>query len=79
MSRRDVAKLLSIVSDGHRLSGYTQFAEKTPQTIEKIRDLMHASVKGDKRELDAVFGGECVRIGKVLHRVGVLDDKLSEM
>ncbi|CAD7927845.1 unnamed protein product [Amoebophrya sp. A120] len=42
--------------------------------IEKMRDLMYDTVKGDKRELDCVFGGNCIRIGKVFYQMDLTEN-----
>ncbi|CAD7928380.1 unnamed protein product [Amoebophrya sp. A25] len=43
------------------------------QCIERMRDLMWETVRGDKRELDCVFGGACVRIGKVYYQMDLME------
>lgn len=47
--------------------------------IENMRDLMWTTVKGDKRELDVIFGGECVRIGKVFYLMEQLGEVLTQI
>lgn len=46
-------------------------------SIERLRDIMNIIVQGDKRELDMIFGGSCVRIGKTFYLIEVIEEKLK--
>jgi len=45
--------------------------------VEAARDLLQVALQGDKMQLDAVYGGQCVRIGKLRYMLETI--RLSDM